>query len=240
MALRYARLALWKPEKEGGLPMTQMLRRALCAAVIAAGCGGDGGEDGSGTPQTCGNGQCDTDESCGNCADCACPAGQTCSGSTCVTDTTPRCGDGRCESGALPDGSIRTDLREDCASCPADCGCDAATQVCSEEHVSCISNNPLIESIPGRWILTDPDTDYVTTVTVDPTQPTCGCSNQTSGDACVGGFDPPNFAVLSGTRLFLDGCGHTLEGQVLEGGTRVEYDRSDTDGNSGHFEWQKQ
>ena len=157
-----------------------------------------------------------------------------------TTDDAPRCGDGRCESGVLPDGSIRTDLREDCASCPADCGCDAATQVCSEEHVSCISNNPLIESIPGRWILTDPDTDYVTTVTVDPTQPTCGCSNQTSGDACVGGFDPPNFAVLSGTRLFLDGCGHTLEGQVLEGGTRVEYDRSDTDGNSGHFEWQKQ
>ena len=149
--------------------MTQTLRLALCATVIAAGCGGGGGEGGSGTPQTCGNGSCDTDESCGNCGDCACPTGQRCSGSTCVTDQAPRCGDGRCQA----------DASETCVSCVEDCGCDAATQVCSEEYGVCVSNNPLIETIPGTWDLVElngqpPPEPTNAMLTTDTSQPLCG------------------------------------------------------------------
>ncbi|MBI4434785.1 hypothetical protein HY635_03150 [Candidatus Uhrbacteria bacterium] len=220
---------------------------ALIAAALTSCGGGDSGdgnegddprEDGGEIPGTCGNGACDSGESCGNCADCACPAGQTCDTAqepdACVTDNTPRCGDGKCDATAS----------ETCTSCEQDCGCGADRR-CHTESATCVSANPLIETMPGSWNLVEingepPPVQGLSDVTVDPTQPTCGCPDQALGDACVIGFDPPNFAVLSGTTLILSGCGQTLEGQVLEEGRRVEYDRSDSDGNSGHYVWQKE
>jgi len=134
-----------------------------------------------------------------------------------VTDNTPRCGDGRCDAAS-----------ETCSSCAADCGCDAATQVCSEEYVSCISNNPLIETMPGRWRLVElngePADGCCSDVTTVPTA-LCGLDpTVTPGDACVHGWDPYDALVLAGTRLFLEISGDIfVDGQVLNEGTRVEY-----------------
>lgn len=221
------------------------LRSALCATVIAAGCGGgsddgNGGnpprEDGGETPGTCGNGACDTGESCGNCADCACPAGQTCSGGSCVTDQTPRCGDGRCD----------TTASETCMSCEEDCGC-AADRRCHTESRTCVSANPLIETLPGSWRLVEengapfPD-GCCTTVTVDPTQLSCEEPEQVPGDACVRGFTPFPL-VLSGTRLYIVSMEITLaDGQTLSEGTRVELDCYACEGpvNPMHYVFEKQ
>ncbi len=74
------------------------------------------------TTSSCGNGTCETSETCATCpADCGqcpdtcgngrCDSSEDCS--TCSQDCgeCPRCGDGTCDSG------------EDCSSCPADCDC---------------------------------------------------------------------------------------------------------------------
>jgi len=210
--------------------MTKTLRSSAMIALIAAAltsCGGgdsgdgNGGdpprEDGGETPQTCGNGACDSGESCGNCGDCACSSGQTCSGGTCVTDNTPRCGDGRCDAAAS----------ETCMSCAEDCGCPADRR-CHAESGTCVSNNPLIETMPGQWRLVEENSQPVDacceTVTVDPTQLSCEEPGQTPGDACVRGFTPFPL-VLSGTRLYIVSMEITLaDGQAINEGTRVELD----------------
>jgi len=204
-------------------------------AAAAWGCNGSdpGTGDGGGTPVTCGNGRCDSGEHCGNCGDCACPSGKMCSGNACVTDTTPRCGDGACAGPTPTSGDP-----EDCASCPADCGCTSGQACLRETHVC---GNPLIDAIPGRWNNVA-RTPTFTDTAKDATRllgPDCGCAEQPAGDACFIGLNPPNSFVLSGTRVFLAGCSDTLEGQVLEGGTRIVYNWSDTDGDSGHEEWEK-
>jgi len=211
----------------------EMLRCALGAIVIAtAGCGGsDSGDgnhpngDGGEPPATCGNGSCDSGETCTNCNDCTCPSGQTCSGDTnaCVTDTTPRCGDGTC---AGPTDPISP---EDCTTCAQDCGCGMGQACLGETHVC---GNPLIERMPGRWDLVElngqpPPVREMPTVTVDAANPNCSEPTQTSGDACVMGFNRCNL-ILYGTRLSLTDAFGTCEGAALEDGHRVEYDATPT------------
>ena len=138
-----------------------------------------------------------------------------------TTDDAPRCGDGRCAgpTAATP---------EDCASCPRDCGC-GAEQACLLETQVC--GNPLIDAIPGTWDLLEVDggppvTPNTVMLWTDTSQPLCGYLAP-PGDACVRGFSGPSFFLL-GTRLYIpdDGGGVVGEGQVLNGGTRIEYDYS--------------
>jgi len=82
----------------------------------------------------------------------------------------------------------------------------------------------LIETLPGTWVSVEPTPGEIITVTVDPTQLSCEEPGQTPGDACVYGFSPYSL-VLSGTRLSIVSMGTTLvDGQVLNDGTRVEFD----------------
>ena len=243
--------------------MSQMFRLARCATVIAAACGGSDGNEGEDpetcgngvcdqpgdedcqgdcAPETCGNGSCDTGETCANCGeDCGCPSGQTCSGDTCVVDTTPRCGDGVCTG---PTARIP----EDCASCAEDCGC-ATDQRCwswdeeldplhalppnaAEYRMGniCGTDNPLFDVIPGRWrwieLRGSPPIDAGPyNFGVDIIATGCYIPGHETGDACVYGFTGFSSAVLDGARLFLhDPDGGEREGEVLTGGTRMEYD----------------
>jgi len=154
----------------------------LLVALVAAGCsrsdleyaptsGDDGGNvaDGpvvqeSGPPPSCGDGRCESNESCSTCAlDCgACPScgNGTCDGtdtcSNCPQDCgkCATCGDGKCtmpqencqncapDCGACPgcgDG-VCTPPNETCFSCPKDCGnCPGCGDGICQSNETCAS-----------------------------------------------------------------------------------------------------
>lgn len=218
--------------------MTKTLRCALGVLLAACGGGDDGNDplpDGSDevvcgdgvctegqensitclddciTSPNCGDGTCGSDENCGLC-------GQDCG--VCA----PVCGDRTCNGD------------ETCTSCENDCGC-GEDQVCREDACVPISTNPLIESMPGEWVQVEPEpSGGVTTVSVDPNQPTCDDPQQTPGDACIRGFGNGPL-VLSGMRIFVDVPGYLTEGQVLNDGTRVDFDYTELEGY--HFIYDK-
>ncbi|MFH1098871.1 MAG: hypothetical protein V1723_03050 [Candidatus Uhrbacteria bacterium] len=128
-----------------------------------------------------------------------------------------KCGNGTCE----------IEMREDCASCPQDCGC-ADGQRCwqwseldplpalsyflrsSEVPVSmrdtsvCGSNNPIIDAMAGYW---QEDTGAIFYLAADVTKSWCDVPHQEVGDACIyadgrGGYMTHlSRGVLSGTHI---------------------------------------
>lgn len=81
----------------------------------------------------CGDGRCDSNETCSSCAsDCGCARSQQCTSGRCVSRA--RCGDGVCNSG------------ESCSSCASDCAC-AAGSVCRGS--SCITRSACLAQCEG-------------------------------------------------------------------------------------------
>lgn len=209
-------------------------------------------------PPNCGDGTCGSDESCSLCAqDCACQADQMCSeDGACVS--APQCGDGVCERSVQFPGDVPT---EDCALCPQDCGC-TGEQVCRSwealgwhkgcggipEDLTrycgsvCGHPNPLIDVIPGSWRLIEPDVGERDNIFVDTSAPACDIAGHEAGDACVIDDGLAFVAVLTETRLFLRAppADYYLEGQVLEGGRRIEYDYGAPEGPFDHLVWVKE
>jgi len=154
---------------------------------------------------------------------------------------------------------------EDCMSCAQDCGCGADRRCWSwDEELDplhalspdtaayrvgsvCGADNPLFGAIPGRWRRTEfngiPDNER-SDFGVDIVATSCYIPDHEAGDACVYGFAPSPPAVLAGTRLFLrDPLSEEIEGEVLEGGRRMEYDLylpEDPPEARNHLVWVKQ
>ena len=141
----------------------------------------------SGAPY-CGNGTCDTTESCYTCHD---DCGTCCGNGTCDTSQGescancpsdcgtcgPVCGDGSCEAG------------EDCSSCNADCGCDCgetcSTGVCT--FTACDTAQCGSDGCGGSCGTCDTHYDCLTGTCVYV--PYCGdatCDDGESCDSCPG------------------------------------------------------
>ncbi len=74
----------------------------------------------------CGNGRCDSDETCYSCvADCGCGTYERCDGGQCKS----WCGNGRC------------DANENCGGCHADCGCASNEECAGGRCVKLCGNN---------------------------------------------------------------------------------------------------
>ena len=135
-------------------------------------------------------------------------------------------------SGGHPGGGVCGDhvcnAGETCGSCVLDCGCDISHGCRNDACVPAEQINPLIASMWGSWRRQVDDRQV--DVYVDPNDTTCNANGQPQGDpgdACVHGFDPIGGFILKGTMLhwtqWSDSTVHA-EGQVLNDGTRVEFD----------------
>lgn len=236
--------------------------------MIAAACGGDDGNDlpPDGSDEVvCGDGTCtEGQENSSTCPD-DCIGSPNCGDGACddaAGETWQNCADcSACGNGTC-DGLVNfvTEEIEDCSSCTEDCGCsseqtcwdwetdlgfapyqcpnitkDGVYQYCG--HV-CGSSNTLIIAIHGRWRpVVQPNSSRID-VLADPSDPTCDIPGHEAGDACVSVF----MAVLAGTRLFVRDptTPRFLEGQVLDGGSRIEGDEGAAEaGPLTHFAWVK-
>lgn len=109
-----------------------------------------------GVPVSCGNGQCEATEHCGNCLqDCPCGDQQVCKNNQCVTAV---CGNGQCEPPV-----------EDCASCIPDCGCQAGQTCHQKACLTCADYCKDTGKECGK-----------------PAGTTCDCGDCPQGQACDG------------------------------------------------------